>query len=217
MTYKKNQPKIKRAVARIPKYSRAILNIKGMRADMNIGNNAAETGISTFTGEVGEDVNLLLVDGAQRIQITLTKLTSDELAAFKELCDIAFANAQPIVALRDQTAQEALDNEGDDSFQRLYRDVPKLTIREGTQWPHYPSIRRGSEWVPPVDTYAQVRTVNVRDDSSDLPERDEGVSLTGDHDEKAGGAEGVREVPRGVDLGGLSPAPRPEVPAPSDQ
>lgn len=168
----------RRRVNKLGDFVRAALDLKPFNVSILIGDNSVGgEKISSYTGEYGEDVSISLYGKSVRFQLPLTTLTSEELAACKQIFDMAFANAQPIVAERDRIAQEALD-EGDDSYSRIYRAVPTLLVREGQKWEHYPRLRRGSDWVEPVDNYEKVRILNVRPSSSDLPERDEGSSIT---------------------------------------
>jgi len=62
--------------------------------------------------------------------INLTGLTEDELLALRKVIDAAFDAALPTCQMLDQQAKEAQEN-GDDAFARLYRQVPDIVVREG--------------------------------------------------------------------------------------
>ena len=61
--------------------------------------------------------------------ISLTHMTAAELNVFEEFFLHAISKARPICETLDQRAQEAFEN-GDDSFERLYRPVPQFVDRE---------------------------------------------------------------------------------------
>lgn len=79
--------------------------------------------------------------------MNLTRMTEPELLAIKQLLDQAFELALPVVRQRDEEANEAF-NEGDDSFERVYRQVPKLVYREGAVKEYMQSLRNGPEDLP---------------------------------------------------------------------
>src|SRR6478609_4641970 len=84
------------------------------------------------------------------ISINLTNMTAEELDAIRELLTTALDWAQPVVELRDKEAQDAQE-QGDDSFSRLYRAVPTVVYRKRPQYEHDPSILGGPEDVPESD------------------------------------------------------------------
>ena len=73
--------------------------------------------------------------------ISLANLTEAELDTLKELFDLAFELAKPIVQERDRVAQDEFDK-GNDSFDRLYRRVPTLVVREGAKRENNPGLRQ---------------------------------------------------------------------------
>lgn len=76
--------------------------------------------------------------------ISLTHMTADELYCFERFMQHAIDKARPICDLLDRRAQEAFDN-GDDSFERLYRAVPQFVDRERGIKEHGPSVQSGLE------------------------------------------------------------------------
>lgn len=61
--------------------------------------------------------------------IPLHNLTGLEIHAFQEIMEHAFRRAMPFCEAYDTEAEEAR-KEGDDSFARLYRPVPRVVVRE---------------------------------------------------------------------------------------
>lgn len=79
--------------------------------------------------EPGPTLRLMLPQQRGRsIMFNLTALTHEELVKLKELFDIMFSIAEPIVKQRDKAARDAFDR-GDDSFIRSYRQVPLMVVR----------------------------------------------------------------------------------------
>lgn len=56
-------------------------------------------------------------------------MTLPELEALREFFNNLFDLAEPVVRARDKAAQDAFA-EGDDSYTRIYRDVPQLIVRK---------------------------------------------------------------------------------------
>lgn len=81
---------------------------------------------------LGPSVSLLLSSrfDAKTIKFILTNLTGPELDAFQRTILHAIELARPSVEIRDKLAKEAFDN-GDDSYERVYRAVPVIVVREG--------------------------------------------------------------------------------------
>ncbi len=100
----------------------------------------------TNNKESGDD--LILGTGIMGMRggslMNLTRMTEPELLAIKQLIDQAFELALPVVRQRDEEADEAF-NEGDDSFERVYRAVPKLVFREGAVAAYMQSLRNRPE------------------------------------------------------------------------
>lgn len=82
--------------------------------------------------ETGPTIRLFLPrHGGRPISFNFTALTHEEFVLLKQFFDILFELAEPVVLERDRVAQDAAA-EGDDSFARLYRAVPRLVVRERT-------------------------------------------------------------------------------------
>lgn len=88
-----------------------------------------------------DNVSLSIHKSKQRFPTTinLTHLTRPELDALKQVVDLAFATAAPIVDALDAKAEE-LKLQGDDSIVRLYRAVPDVHVRERLQPKHDPGL-----------------------------------------------------------------------------
>ena len=87
---------------------------------------------------VGDDdvVTIQLSTGFKSFGVSLTNFTGEELAVFKEMFNHAIELAAPVVAARDAITQEAYDEFDDDSFDRLYREVPRVLVRKGDGGEH---------------------------------------------------------------------------------
>lgn len=69
------------------------------------------------------------------MSIPLSEFTHEEIVAFQKFFNEVVDRARPVTELRDKKAREAFD-EGDDSFYRLYRAVPRYTERQGQSGQH---------------------------------------------------------------------------------
>lgn len=87
---------------------------------------------------------LLPRPGGKPITYDLTALTHEEFLALKEFWERVFELVEPVVIERDRVAQDAYEA-GDDSFARIYRQVPQLVFREGEVRQHSEGLRVGSE------------------------------------------------------------------------
>lgn len=76
-------------------------------------------------------------------QYTLTVLTEKELIALRSLWEHAFKLALPVVQERDREAAHAAA-QGDDSYRRIYRQLPEFHIRTRKVKPHSSSVLDGS-------------------------------------------------------------------------
>src|SRR5690606_6161238 len=74
-------------------------------------------------------IRLVMIKAGRPSYYTLTALTHEEFVLFKEIVTMALDMAEPIILERDRKAQHAFDN-GDDSFARVYRQVPRLVVRQ---------------------------------------------------------------------------------------
>jgi len=86
-----------------------------------------------YEAEEGDDIYLHIpTRNDSYITLELTKLTALELDYVEAVFARVIAAARPIVKERDQIAEDA-KHAGDDSYARVYRQVPVLIIREGSQ------------------------------------------------------------------------------------
>lgn len=91
--------------------------------------------------QTGPTVRLIIPQpGRRAVSLNLTALTSAEIVLMREFYNLLFDLAEPIVRERDKVAQNAYEN-GDDSFARIYRQVPQLVVRSGAIGPDYESVR----------------------------------------------------------------------------
>lgn len=197
--------------AKLADYTRALLDVNHISFTLFINKNEENR---YFSGEAGHDVVVRMRAQNRVVSAKLSDMTRDELAATKEFWDISFAQAQSIVEARDRIAQEAFAN-GDDSYHRLYRQVPRILVREGTKFTHYPFLRKRSEWVASLDSYVRRHVINLRGGSLEvLDDNKEGLSAENSNQE-TGDVQDLREVGwDGDDLGGLLPASTPEAETP---
>lgn len=96
--------------------------------------------------EVGDSVYLsITVPGRTRpLTWDLTGMTTEELEATRKFFDHLFDLADPVVRERDRVADEA-HSEGDDSYDRVYRELPTLVTRQRKERTHGPSVQHGPE------------------------------------------------------------------------
>lgn len=82
--------------------------------------------------QIGPTVQLQLDLNRMRrpVGLNLTNLTLVELEALRTIVNLAFDLAEPVVKDRDKVAQDAKDS-GDDSYARVYRQVPEFVVRPG--------------------------------------------------------------------------------------
>jgi hypothetical protein len=110
--------------------------------------------------------------GGRPAQLNLTALTHEEFLIFKEFMLMAMDLAEPVIKLRDKVAQDAFDK-GDDSFARIYRQVPQLVVREGTIGDDSEGVLDGLENLPDGD-------LSGERDGGEVPTPDGGVRGVGD-------------------------------------
>lgn len=97
-----------------------------------------------ITPEYGPEIFLILPQpNRAAVKWHLTKLTLDELKVTRQLLNLLFDLAEPICDERDRIANHAYENEGDDSFLRVYRDVPQFVIRERALESNYKGVHFG--------------------------------------------------------------------------
>jgi len=139
-------------------------------------------------GQPGDDVVLCFPKKSYRRNtgpaISLTNLTYLELQTLRKLFDLAFEWAEPIVQERDRVAQDAFD-QGDDSFERLYRRVPNLVIRKRPKRENSDGVRERPESLPQGSGGGEDSDGGVRGTSLGLAESDESKGSTQDDDQKA--------------------------------
>ena len=98
----------------------------------------------------GENVHLAFHPTKSRHSavLMLTNLNEAELAQLKQLFDLAFEWALPVVQLRDREAREALETHGDDVNPRNYRAVPQFVVRRQPVGQHGEIVLDGLADVP---------------------------------------------------------------------
>lgn len=96
--------------------------------------------------EVGDAVYLsITVPGRTRPLVwDFTGMTGDELDAVRKFFIHLFDLADPVVRERDRVAQDAL-RKGDDSYDRVYREVPTLVMRPRQERTDGESLQHRSE------------------------------------------------------------------------
>jgi hypothetical protein len=96
--------------------------------------------------EVGANITLYIPrPGTQSpLSLNMTALTSEELQAMREFFELLFTEVEPVIADRDRIANDALAK-GDDSYARVYRQVPQFIVRQRPERTDSPSVHDGSE------------------------------------------------------------------------
>lgn len=107
--------------------------------------NDEELGIS-LPSEAGNAVVLMIpVPGRSRpLAWDFTGMTGEELDATRQFFEYLFDLADPVVRERDRVAADAY-TKGDDSFSRVYRQVPQFIVRERQKPSDSESVHLGSE------------------------------------------------------------------------
>lgn len=102
--------------------------------------------------ESGPTYRLLLPrpNGGRAVSYNLTALTHEEFLVLKKFFLMVFDLVEPVVIQRDKVAQDAFAK-GDDSFARIYRQVPQLVVREGQDGADDESVLHGPEDLPSGD------------------------------------------------------------------
>jgi hypothetical protein len=99
-------------------------------------------------GELGENLVLVIPRPyGKPVSLNFSALTEQELQVTRQIFEKLFDMVEPIVKQRDMEAQRAFDN-GDDSFTRIYRQVPQYIVREGAIAPYSESVFGGSKELP---------------------------------------------------------------------
>lgn len=101
----------------------------------------------TLSSEVGISYILVIpVPGRKKPLLwNLSGMTTEELEATRQFFNHLFNLVDPVVRERDKVANDAYENEGDDSYTRLYRDVPQFVVRERPQREYSQGIHDGPE------------------------------------------------------------------------
>lgn len=127
-------------------------------------------------GQVGKPIRLFHPTGKNGLGFSwdLTVLTVEELNSLRELLETAFEWALPICEARDKEAKDAND-QGDDSFTRLYRAVPQLVYRSRPEPIDREGVQHRSADASPAHGNDDAgHGDSIRDGGDDLAERDEG-------------------------------------------
>lgn len=121
------------------------------------------------TIENGPNVVLYVPRTGSRIPLimNITALTIEELDAMEAFFKLIFDEARPIVVERDRVAREAFDS-GDDSFARVYRQLPQFIIRSRSEFGHTEGVHVGSEDLPEVNGGDDTSDDGLRGDSDQL-------------------------------------------------
>lgn len=109
----------------------------------------------------------------------LTAMTEEELLLLKELIDLAFEWALPVVQNRDKEAADAFAN-GDDSHARIYRQVPQLVVRKRPESEYREGVSERSGVIPGRDRGAINPDERLRGSGDVLPELDSTNGCTSD-------------------------------------
>jgi hypothetical protein len=103
------------------------------------------TEIAEKSNEPGPTVKVLIPRyKGPTVHWDLSALTMEELTELREFFNVAFDTAEPVVRMRDKVAADALA-EGNDSFARVYRQVPKLVVRQRKKREHSEGVQHGPE------------------------------------------------------------------------
>lgn len=132
-------------------------------------------------------VKIAKFNGAS-VLFNMTQFTAEEVAALREFFLVATATALPAAQFMDEKAEEELDNDID-SDPRLYRDVPRLFVREGEKFRDHPSILRGHEWSDDFPSYESTARVGhaKRKRRSPVPQSRPQADGTDNGEAEAGG------------------------------
>ena len=98
--------------------------------------------------EVGDTYTLVIpLQGRRPVTLNITALTYIEFQKTRQLFNLLFDLAEPVIRERDKVAQDAFAN-GDDSYTRVYREVPKLIVRERQERTDLQGVQYGPSGVP---------------------------------------------------------------------
>lgn len=141
------------------KYSRHVEYSENRRAFVNLPGNSfvlfTDPAVDREGARAAPNVTMkIMKSNGSFVVFNMTLFTSEELAALREFFLMATSTALPATDLMDETAQKELDN-GIDSDPRLYREVPRLFVREGEKFGDHPRLLRGHEWDNRFPSYEQ--------------------------------------------------------------
>lgn len=109
-------------------------------------------------------------------RISLTGMTTAELDVFEKFILHAISRARPIVEDLDRMAWEAFEN-GDDSYERLYRPDPQFIDREGGDLPVIANRKRSvSEHNQSIQGRPEGSDQEYDNSNSELEQNDAGDS-----------------------------------------
>lgn len=131
--------------------------------------------------------------GGRPFSLNITALTKPELDAMRGFFTLLFDTAEPFVLHRDRMAQDALAA-GDDSFARVYREVPQFVVRERAKPRHVESLHNGPEGLHPGDRGAGDSSNESGGVRSELADGESSEGSPEDDWSETDEPEGVREV-----------------------
>lgn len=178
----------------ISKYSKRVDYSESRRAFLNLPGNSFilfTDPVSTAEGSrVAPNVTMKIAKlNGPAIVFNMTLFTAEELSALREFFLMATATALPAAEAMDESAQEELEHDID-SDPRLYRELPRLFVREGEKFGDHPRLLRGHEWGGSVSSYEQSAGVGFakRERRSSVPkslpkdnEANDGTEEVGEH------------------------------------
>lgn len=118
--------------------------------------------------KIGDTLQLMIpLPNRKPLTMNFSALTEEELRMIKEFFNLLFDLAEPVVKARDKVAQDAFAA-GDDSYSRVYRQVPQYVVRERPVTTDGESIHDGSQDVLEGDGPDGGDGAGLRGDSDDL-------------------------------------------------
>ena len=91
------------------------------------------------------------------VNLSLSSLTTDELAALKAVLDVAFRLAQRSCAIKDEYSEGMTDDEGLGADWRFYRAVPQVLVAGGQDRADCRSVPIGPDWNDELGSFTQRR------------------------------------------------------------
>lgn len=126
-------PPSKKIATKIGNYMLALAHIERLTVRITRGSldTSAKDIADDSPEEPGDNIILSFDNSYKKLGLNLTKYTKDELDKLKEIIDLAFDLAEPIVLGRDRVAEEAAQN-GEDIFYRRHRSAPSFSVFQRT-------------------------------------------------------------------------------------